>query len=362
MTKTTPAEAFSPGEYLRDELDERGWTVTEFAEILGRPVQAVSEILNSKKEITTDTAIELALALGTSPEMWLNLQTTYRLWLSRQRSLPTAKTAVERRARLRELVPLAEIRKLGWLDDPDDLDGLESSVCSLLEIETPNDTPSFVLAARRANASAPPTTEQQTWLARVRQLANHMTVDSFDPERLGEVAGSLAHRLATGEQGLIEVPRLLGDCGVAVVFLQGLRGGKIDGAATFIDGRAAIGLTTRYDRFDSLLFTLLHECAHLFLGHITAGTTAIIDDDLRGDQVDPREIQADDQAIRWTFPDGFEFPPSASAGEIVRSARRFKVHPSVIIGQVQRHTGRWEQHRTRIPKVRPTLEEAGLLS
>ena len=26
----TPAEAFPPGEYLRDELDERGWTVTQF--------------------------------------------------------------------------------------------------------------------------------------------------------------------------------------------------------------------------------------------------------------------------------------------------------------------------------------------
>ena len=49
MTATyTPAEVFPAGEYLRDELDERGWTVTEFAAILGRPVQAVSEILNGK--------------------------------------------------------------------------------------------------------------------------------------------------------------------------------------------------------------------------------------------------------------------------------------------------------------------------
>lgn len=45
-----PAEVFAPGEYLRNELDERGSTVTEFAEIIGRPVQAVSEILNGEKE------------------------------------------------------------------------------------------------------------------------------------------------------------------------------------------------------------------------------------------------------------------------------------------------------------------------
>jgi len=75
----TPAEAFPPGEYLRDELEERGWTVTEFASIIGLPVQAVSEILNAKKSITPDTALSLSEALGTSAELWLNLQTAYHL-------------------------------------------------------------------------------------------------------------------------------------------------------------------------------------------------------------------------------------------------------------------------------------------
>ena len=51
-----PAEAFPVGEYLSDELRERGWAIVEFAEILGRPVQAVSEILNGRKEITPTTA------------------------------------------------------------------------------------------------------------------------------------------------------------------------------------------------------------------------------------------------------------------------------------------------------------------
>ena len=61
--------SFSPGEILRDELDARDWTYVEFAEILGRPVQAVSEILNDRKEITTETALEIGRALGTGPEL-----------------------------------------------------------------------------------------------------------------------------------------------------------------------------------------------------------------------------------------------------------------------------------------------------
>lgn len=73
----TPAEAFPPGEYLRDELEERGWTVTEFADIIGRPVQAVSAILDDKKSIAPDTALSLSEALGTSAGVWLNLQAAY---------------------------------------------------------------------------------------------------------------------------------------------------------------------------------------------------------------------------------------------------------------------------------------------
>ncbi len=74
-----PAEAFSPGEYLRDELEEREWTVTEFASIIDRPVQAVSEILNAKKSITPETSLSISEALGTSAELWLNLQSAYQL-------------------------------------------------------------------------------------------------------------------------------------------------------------------------------------------------------------------------------------------------------------------------------------------
>jgi HTH-type transcriptional regulator / antitoxin HigA len=74
-----PAQVFPPGEYLRDELKERGWTQGDFARILGRPVQVVNEIINGKKRITVETAKAIGLALGTGPELWLNLENSYRL-------------------------------------------------------------------------------------------------------------------------------------------------------------------------------------------------------------------------------------------------------------------------------------------
>ena len=75
----TPAEAFPPSEYLRDELEERSWTVADLAEAMGQPVHTVAEMLDKATAITTETARALSEALGTTPEVWLNLQAAYRL-------------------------------------------------------------------------------------------------------------------------------------------------------------------------------------------------------------------------------------------------------------------------------------------
>lgn len=88
-----PAEVFQPGEYLRDELEARGWTQSDFAKIIDRPTQVVNEIINGKKRITVETAKAIGLALGTGPELWLNLENTYRL-----HTTPEADPAIKKRA------------------------------------------------------------------------------------------------------------------------------------------------------------------------------------------------------------------------------------------------------------------------
>lgn len=80
-----PFRPVSPGEILGDELRARGWTQKDLAARIGRPAQAVSEIVNGKKQITAETALELAEAFGTSAEFWMNLEVGYRLDLARRR-------------------------------------------------------------------------------------------------------------------------------------------------------------------------------------------------------------------------------------------------------------------------------------
>lgn len=74
-----PARIVLPGRIMKRELVARGWTQKNLAEIIGRPEQAISEIIQGRKRITPETALQLSEAFGTSPEFWINLETKYRL-------------------------------------------------------------------------------------------------------------------------------------------------------------------------------------------------------------------------------------------------------------------------------------------
>ena len=61
-THPRPARLTSAGAILRRELAARGWTQRDLAEVIGRPAQAISEIVQGSKRITAETALELAEA------------------------------------------------------------------------------------------------------------------------------------------------------------------------------------------------------------------------------------------------------------------------------------------------------------
>lgn len=68
-----------PGEVLREELDALEMSAKAFAEALHVPSNRISAILKGQRGVTADSALRISRYLGTSPEMWLNLQQAYEL-------------------------------------------------------------------------------------------------------------------------------------------------------------------------------------------------------------------------------------------------------------------------------------------
>jgi HTH-type transcriptional regulator/antitoxin HigA len=314
-------------------------------------VQVVSEILNGKKEITPETAVAIGAALGTSAELWLNLQTTYRLSQVRAEKGPTI-WPVQLRAQLRSLVPVRELQKRSWLPVTDDLEELQRAVCDLLGIDEIDEEPRFAVAARRSNSDAGFTPEQTAWVARIERLGTSRRLKRYDPDRLAQLAGDLVRRLH-GPDDLGQLHAWLASCGVALVIELPLRNSKIDGVTSFSTGSPIIGLSTRGDRMDSFVFTLLHEIGHLTLGHVSAGEIRI-DEDIDVVDGSDREFQANEAAANWIFPHLPLIPADPSPRVLLDTARVLGVHPCFLIGRLQKE-GRlnWSDYRRTIPRVRP---------
>ena len=79
-TDAYPDVAIPPGEYLAEEIGAREMSQKELARRMGRPANAINEIINGKKAITADTSLQLEAVMPEIPaRFWLNLETDYQL-------------------------------------------------------------------------------------------------------------------------------------------------------------------------------------------------------------------------------------------------------------------------------------------
>ena len=76
----TPAQAWPPGHFIKEELKARGWYQVGLAEVMGIQPSTLSNLIRGKRPLTPKLARGLAEAFETSAQYWLNLESTYRLW------------------------------------------------------------------------------------------------------------------------------------------------------------------------------------------------------------------------------------------------------------------------------------------
>jgi addiction module HigA family antidote len=67
-----------PGEVLREEfLVPLNMAPGALARVCGIPRTRIERLANETTNVTADTALRLAKALNTTPQLWLNLQNSY---------------------------------------------------------------------------------------------------------------------------------------------------------------------------------------------------------------------------------------------------------------------------------------------
>ncbi len=347
-----PAEIFPPGEFLKDELEARGWTQVEFAEIIERDTRVVSEVIGAKRSVTPETAIAFGEALGTGPEFWLNLESQYQLSKVRPKE-----NSISRKAELHGTFPVREMIKRGWIEATQNIEALEQQVFNFFGISSISESSNFCHSAKKTHYDAP-NILQLAWLFRVKSIAKTMIVKNYSEGLLLEAIEKLSALLLSPEE-IRHVPKILSDAGVRFVIVEALPGSKIDGACFWLDSKnPVIGMTVKKDTIDNFWFVLRHEIEHVLKKH--GQGSECIDEDVGVETVDTSDEEklanaaganfCVDQSELSNFYDRVN--PFFSDQKVVLFAKRLNIHPGLVVGQLHRRLNRYDFLKKHQIKIR----------
>lgn len=350
-----------PGTILRRMLDERGWSQDELAAVTGHRRQTISSIVARKSGVTPEMAVALGAAFGNEPAHWLKWDSDYALSIVDARD-----SQVQTRAWLYGLAPIRDMQKRGWIKDTGNVKELESELKRFFGVASLDEQPEVTVAPKRAGGEANLSPIQRAWCVRAKSLATLLHVGKFDPAHLPNVEREL-RELAAYRPEVRHLPRVLSKYGIRFVVVEPLPGAKIDGAAFWLDrGSPVIAVSVRYDRLDGFWHTVMHECSHIRHGDALAVDTEIVGESVKPDD-DEREQRANREAAATLIPpaelESFirRVGPLYARQRIIQFAHRLKIHPGIIVGQLQ-HRGEigYSGLRDLLVKVRDVVTETAL--
>jgi HTH-type transcriptional regulator/antitoxin HigA len=349
-------KAESPAEILRGAMKAKGWTQSDLAYVLGlRGGTGINLILSGKRGISAEMAKLLATAFDIPATSFALAQAQWEL-----EQAPNPHPDVRARARVQAQYPLREMMKRGWIKEDAEGDKLNAQLCSFFNVSSVSEAPHISHAAKRTDTPDVPG-PQLAWLFRVRQIASEMVVAPYSRDRLQDAVERMREMLIDTDE-VRRVPRILHECGVRFVVVEGLPGSKIDGVCFWLDKYSpVIGMSLRFDRIDNFWFVLRHECAHVLHGH--GQEVAIVDSEME----EPKQDVSVEENIADTEAGNFCVPADAmksfylrknpffSENDVLAFSKRMKVHPGVAVGQLQRIAKRYDILRKHLVKVRQSL-------
>ena len=329
--------AVSPGSILKVEIDFLGITQKDLAARMGRPTQAISEIISGKKAVTPETALELESVLGIKAHVWVNLESGYRLTLARTQEQANMASEV---ALLKDF-NVRELEKRGWIPQKEDSTDKVAALRKFLGIAS-------LTEYQRVNAAAYRITGGENysphalavWLRKGELGAEKIETAPYNQEDFARAIRTIRGlNTASPDKFIPKMKQLCASAGVALVLTPELPKSGANGVARRLSGgKPMIQLSLKWRWADIFWFTFFHEAGHI-LNHkrdfyIQYPTSTV--------RKLPEELEADQFAADTLIPPAewrrFVDRGILTAVSVCRFASSIDIHPGVVVGRLH-HEG-----------------------
>lgn len=346
----------TPGQLIEALLLERGWSNRVLAAVMDVEETGVSKIIAAKKVVTPEMSILLEEVFQVPAATFLELQRNLDLAKARIVTIPNPNRAM--RAKLFAELPVTEMIQRRWIDVEGmrDMDAVDLALSKFFDGHNPTQIEAMPHAAKKTSAGEEASPAQLAWLYRVRQIAKELLAPRYSEAATKAAIPRLKQLLSAPEEAR-HVPRILQECGIRLVVVEGLKASKIDGVCLWLDKFSpVIGMTMRFDRMDNFWFVLRHELEHVLQGHGMVEPS--LDVDLGGVVVDEEEKMANAAASEFCAPkariESFikRKAPIFPTRDFLGLANVLGVHPALVAGQIQFKTGRYDLFRPYLVKIR----------
>ncbi|MBN1319631.1 MAG: HigA family addiction module antidote protein [Thermoleophilia bacterium] len=330
--------AIPPGEYLAEVLDDLGMTQADLARRMGRPAQAINEIVRGSKSLTPETALQLERVVGVAAHIWLGLEAEYRLALARQAD---ARQLVQETQLLdafpyRQMVELACVPPVRRAEDKVQELRRFFGVASLAQLgQVPAYAPAFRVGG---GARRPSEYGLAAWLHCGHVLAREVEVVPFHEAALRAALPEIRRlTLAPTERLAATLRSRLAECGVVFALFPHFPKTYAQGATFWITPRekAVVLSSVRGKWADIFWFSLFHELGHLLLH----GNATFVEIESQRETRDAAEEEADAFARDALVPadayTAFVEARDFSDAAIARFATSVEIHPGVLVGRLQ---------------------------
>ena len=330
MVRSNRTVAVPPGATIREQLADRGMSQKEFAIRIGLSEKHVSRLINGEVILTPDVARRLEMVLEIPAEIWGRLEASYRESLARVED----ENAMGEDINYSKIFPYSEMVKNGWVPPASRPEDKVVNLRKFFEVAR------FIflenqkleqISFRRLSIDSKVDCSLLVWAQAAKHAARTIETSPIDVDLLKEQLETIrGMSLMCPKDFCPKLVHLLSKCGIALVFLPHMEGSFLHGA-TFLNGnRIVIGMTVRGKYSDRFWFSMMHELAHVVLGHVFKDGGSTKEDEDDADMFAERVLIPDDDFSRFVEKNDF------SKTSILDFSDLIGISPSIVVGRLQK--------------------------